>query len=171
MVVPTTSGAGAQAAPSKQTLYFRVTVGPPGDESTCDVVADFWLPAAASPTNPVPVIMATNGFGGSKNDQADLATEAASNRGYAFLSYSGLGFGGSGCEISLDDVDYDGRAGSQLIDWLGGATPTNAFSSYDTNTNTWSNPVPAPTGILLQGDPDDHDPSIGMIGGSYGGQA
>ena len=27
------------------------------------------------------------------------------------ISYSGLGFGGSDCKITLDDPDYDGKAG------------------------------------------------------------
>lgn len=86
------------------------------------------------------------------------------------LSYSGLGFGGSGCEISLDDVDYDGRAGAMLIDWLGGRTPTTAYSSYDQASDTWSGPVAPPDAILLD-DASTFDPSIGMVGGSYGGQS
>ena len=60
----------------------------------------------------MPAILATNGFGGSKDDQAGIGT-AFAGRDYAVLSYSGLGFGGSGCKITLDDPDYDGRAGSQ----------------------------------------------------------
>src|ERR671920_777470 len=40
---------------------------------------------------------------------------------YAVLSYSGLGFGGSDCKITLDDPDWDGVAGRQLVSYLGGA--------------------------------------------------
>ena len=32
------------------------------------------------------------------------------------LAYTGLGFGDSGCKITLDDPDYDGKAGKQLVE-------------------------------------------------------
>ena len=50
----------------------------------------------------MPAILTTNGFGGSKDDQAGIG-KAFASRGYEVLSYSGLGFGGSGCKITLDD--------------------------------------------------------------------
>ena len=46
------------------------------------------------------------------------------------LSYSGLGFGGSSCKITLDDPDYDGKAGSQLVSFLGGA-PDIAYTDAE----------------------------------------
>ena len=69
----------------------------------------------------MPAILTTNGFGGSKDDQAGIG-KAFAARGYAVLSYSGLGFGGSGCKITLDDPDYDGKAAQQLVSYLGGAS-------------------------------------------------
>ena len=57
----------------------------------------------------MPAILTTNGFGGSKADQAGLG-EAFAKRGYAVLSYTGLGFPDSGCKISLDDPGVDGEA-------------------------------------------------------------
>ncbi|HWA66874.1 MAG TPA: alpha/beta fold hydrolase [Mycobacteriales bacterium] len=136
----------APAGYTKTTLDFHVTVPsetPDGiGTQTCLIVGDLYKPASASPDNPVPAVLTTNGFGGSKNDQASLAVVLA-KRGYGVLSYSGLGFGGSGCKISLDDPSYDGRAGSQLISFLG-----------DLN---W----------IKKDGPDD--PRVGMIGGSYGG--
>ena len=62
-------------------------------------------------------MLTTNGFGGSKNDQRGMARLLA---GYVVLSYSGLGFGGSGAR-SPSTPRYDGRAASQLISYLGGA--------------------------------------------------
>src|SRR4051812_36066014 len=96
-------GAGASAATpySVRTLHFKVAVGP--DSSTpCDVVGDVYTPTAASATHRVPAILTTNGFGGSKDDQAGYGQYFASH-GYVVLSYSGLGFGGSDCKITLDD--------------------------------------------------------------------
>jgi ABC-2 type transport system ATP-binding protein len=114
----------------------------------------------------VPVILTTNGFGGSKNDQAALAKVAA-RHGYGVLSYSGLGFGGSGCKISLDDPQHDGRAGRQLISFLGGKTGIATTQS--------GKPVPAVRWIIHDhvnhdGKRSHHDPRVGMVGGSYGGE-
>ena len=74
--------------------------------------------------------------------------------GYAVLSYSGLGFGGSGCKITLDDPDWDGKAARQLVDYLAGLRPDTDGQRLDM--------------IRLDG---PGDPRVGMIGGSYGGQA
>ena len=93
--------------------------GRPDGPIECDIVGDLYVPTSASPTNRVPAILTTNGFGGSKDDQAGIG-KAFANRGYAVLSYSGLGFGGSDCKITLDDPDYDGKAAKQLVGYLGG---------------------------------------------------
>lgn len=162
-------GASAQAAPeyTVRALNFKVTVGPT-NSTTCDIVADLYVPTEASSSNRVPAILATNGFGGSKADQAGMGRAFAS-RGYVLLAYSGLGFGGSDCKITLDDPDFDGEAASQLISYLGGASGI-AFTD-DTHT------TPAPTLDVVQQDTVDHlgnqsvnDPRVGMLGGSYGGQ-
>ena len=67
----------------------------------------------------MPAILTTNGFGGSKADQAGLGA-AFAKRGYAVLSYTGLGFPDSGCKISLDDPGVDGKAATSLVTFLGG---------------------------------------------------
>lgn len=138
MLVALASPRFAQPAPpakttvKKTTLHFRVVVGP-NNEQTCDVVGDLYRPSAATRANTAPAILTTNGFGGSKDDQAYLG-QAGAERGYVVLSYSGLGFGGSGCKISLDDPDWDGKAGSQLVSFLGGAKGV-AF------TDAWAHPA------------------------------
>jgi predicted acyl esterase len=152
------------------TLDFHVTVpneaiGGTGTQS-CLIVGDLYRPATASKAHPVPVILTTNGFGGSKADQAYIGTVGA-KRGYGVLSYSGLGFGGFGCKISLDDPAYDGRAGKTLISFLGGKkglATTTSGSAY-------------PAVRWIRHDKTDHaghhrrfDPRVGMVGGSYGGQ-
>src|SRR5436189_1729773 len=85
----------AVAAPaySVQTLHFAVTTGP-DNGTACDIIGDLYLPSSASATSRVPAILTTNGFGGSKDDQAAWGEKFATD-GYAVLSYSGLGFGGS----------------------------------------------------------------------------
>ena len=133
--------AGAATPYTVETLHFQVNVGPDGSQA-CDIVGDLYLPSTATAATPAPAILTTNGFGGSKDDQAGVAKLAA-GRGYAVLSYSGLGFGGSTCKITLDDPDWDGVAAKQLISYLAG----------------------------LPGVRKDKpgDPRVGMVGGSYGG--
>src|SRR5262245_46931606 len=80
------TAAAADPAFTVQTLHFDVLAGP-GAGQHCDVVGDLYTPATASAAHPVPAILTTNGFGGSKDDQAGIARFAASN-GYTVLSYS-----------------------------------------------------------------------------------
>jgi ABC-2 type transport system ATP-binding protein len=146
------SGSPALAAdPVKKDLSFDVTVGP-NDDTKCTITANLFTPAGASKADPVPAIMGTNGFGGSKSDFDTLGPSYA-KRGFAFLAYSGLGFGNSGCKITLDDPDWDGKAGSQLLSFLGGTKAAKDGTKID---------------YIAADRPGD--PRVGMIGGSYGGQ-
>ncbi|WP_235079424.1 MULTISPECIES: CocE/NonD family hydrolase [Amycolatopsis] len=161
-----TAGAGAGAY-TVRTLHFDVLVGP-GGVQRCDIVGDLYTPADAGPGHRVPSILTTNGFGGSKDDQAGIARYFAAHD-YAVLSYSGLGFGGSGCKITLDDPDWDGQAASQLVSFLGGA---DGIAYADA---AHAQPVAGADYVVR--DPVDHagrtdaaDPRVGMIGGSYGGE-
>jgi predicted acyl esterase len=159
--------ANAQTNVSTSTLNFAVTVGPQGQRH-CNIVGDLYRPTSATKDRPAPAILTTNGFGGSKDDQAAMAREFA-RQGYVVLAYSGLGFGGSSCRISLDNPDFDGIAARQLVSYLGGA---DGIAFYDA-----AHTKPAPPLSVVQrddrdhaGNPSKHDPRVGMVGGSYGGQ-
>jgi hypothetical protein len=143
------SAVGSTAAPAAAaTTTYKVTsgyarvvnLGPKADTS-CDISYDLYVPSDAGATHRVPAILTTNGFGGSKADQAAQAALWASHD-YVVLSYSGLGFGGSSCLVYTDDPDWDGRAASQLVDFLG-----------------------RQPGVLK----DARGPIVGTWGGSYGG--
>ncbi|MPZ29126.1 MAG: CocE/NonD family hydrolase [Micromonosporaceae bacterium] len=140
------------AEPVVRELAIEVSVGPADDRRVCTVVTDLYLPPAAGPDHRVPAILTTHGFGGSKQDQQGIGL-AAARQGYAVLAYSGLGFGGSDCKIYIDDPQYDGLAGSQLIDFLAGAHEAVDGTRLDAVA------LDAPG-----------DPRVGMVGGSYGGQ-
>jgi ABC-2 type transport system ATP-binding protein len=146
-----TAPPASAAEPAKTALTFDVMVGP-GNDVPCTITADLYTPAGASKDHPVPAVMGTNGFGGSKSDFSTLGPTYA-KRGYAFFAYSGLGFGNSGCKITLDDPDYDGKAGSQLLSFLGGTKAAKDGTKID---------------YIVKDGPGD--PRVGMIGGSYGGQ-
>jgi predicted acyl esterase len=136
--------AGAQTAPFTKTsaLHFTATKLGPASSQSCDIVYDLYVPSDASATHQVPAILTTNGFGGSKDDQAGVAAMLATHD-YEVLSYSGLGFGGSSCNIELDSPEWDGRAASELVDLLA-AQPEVAKDAPG-------------------------DPVVGTWGGSYGG--
>jgi len=134
----------------------------------CVVDADLYTPAGVSKANPAPAILTTNGFGGSKADQAGLGRAYAA-KGYVVLSYSGLGFGsdatkpgsGSGCKITLDDREHDGAAARQLIDFLGGIKKADDGTKVDYVTKDT---------VAHDGRTHPGDVRVGMVGGSYGGE-
>lgn len=130
-------------------LRFTVQAG----GRTCAVDADLYRPAGVDAAHPAPAVLATNGFGGSKADgSTDAIGKAFAERGYVGLVYSGLGFGTSGCLISLDDPRIDGQAAARLLDFLGGTRAADDGTRADFVTQDGAG-----------------DPRVGMIGGSYGG--
>lgn len=145
------AGAGPAAAAGYSVTPLKFTV--PAGEGSCTVDADLYRPAGADADHPAPAVLATNGFGGSKSDgTTDGIGKAFASRGYVSLVYSGLGFGGSGCLITLDAPDIDGRAASGLIDFLAGTRAADDGTKAD---------------YVVSDGPGD--PRVGMIGGSYGG--
>ncbi|MBU1172308.1 MAG: ABC transporter ATP-binding protein [Proteobacteria bacterium] len=158
-----------------QTLNFRVFVGP--DQSMeCNIIANLHRPDSATASHPAPALMGTNGFGGSKDDAYATGTnnelKQFARHGYVGLSYSGLGFGGSDCLISMDSPEYDGLAASQLAQFLGGKTGI-AYEehSYKNGEHVWSKPVASVDYVIRDDNRSGivNDPRVGMIGASYGG--
>ena len=166
-----TSGAVVAMAPPAaaadiQPRDLTITVTELGPEQrTCEIDADLYVPAGASAATPGPALLLTNGFGGTKEDQADLA-QGFGEHGYVSLSYTGIGFvDGDNCPITLDDVEHDGAAASQLMRFLGGDPSIEAVDD-DTGETVHVDQVAredATTGT-------PYDPQVGMTGGSYGGQ-
>jgi predicted acyl esterase len=160
-VAPTASAAGPITA---EPLWITVTnLGP--EHRSCRIDADLYVPAGVNAQNRAPAILTTNGFGGSKQDQADLA-QGMGELGYVTLSYTGIGFvDHDTCPITLDDREHDGAAASQLIGFLGGDPRIQAV---DQNTNR-----PVHIDQVVRQDATSgstYDPAVGMVGGSYGGQ-
>ena len=137
-------------------VTVQVRVGPANDK-TCVVDADLYQPDTATSTHRQAAILTTNGFGGAKDDSNESAIGRGFVRhGYVVLAYTGLGFPDSGCQITLDDPDYDGKAGRQMVDVLAG---TRSYTENGTSRRLR---------VVAQESPGD--PRVGMIGGSYGGQ-
>lgn len=154
------------AAYHSSLLHFLVHIGPGGGEA-CDIIGELVVPSRASSSHRVPALVTTNGFGGSYTDMLSLA-QAAATDGYAALTYSGLGFGGSTCQITLDDPTYDGEATSQLVSFLGGANGI-AFTDAAHTHPVRGLQVVVHDRVDHAGHADRFDPRVGLIGGSYGG--
>ncbi|WP_320773634.1 alpha/beta fold hydrolase [Streptomyces sp. CRN 30] len=89
-----------------------------------------------------PAVLLGHGFGGSKNDVRGQAEKLARD-GYAVLTWSARGFGGSDGKIGLNSPDGEVADVSRLIDWLAEQPEVQLDKSGD--------------------------PRVGMAGGSYGG--
>ncbi|MFI2374273.1 alpha/beta fold hydrolase [Streptomyces sp. NPDC018964] len=96
----------------------------------------------AGPGGRRPAVLLGHGFGGSKDDVREQAEDLARD-GYAVLTWSARGFGGSTGKIGLNDPDGEVADVSRLIDWLAERPEVELD--------------------------EDGDPRVGMAGGSYGG--
>ncbi|WP_244420153.1 CocE/NonD family hydrolase [Streptomyces hygroscopicus] len=152
LAAPLVLSAPATAAADPYTVTaLKVTVRAGARKCTLDT--DVYRPAGADAAHPAPAVLTTNGFGGNKADgPTDALAKAFAARGYVALAYSGLGFGKTGCPISLDDPRIDGRAASGLVDLLAGTRTADNGTRIDYVTKD-----------------ETGDPRVGMIGGSYGG--
>ncbi|MFH8681987.1 CocE/NonD family hydrolase [Streptomyces lydicus] len=141
----------ATAADPYTVTALKVTVR--AGQRTCALDADVYRPAGVDAAHPAPAVLTTNGFGGSKADgSTDVIAKSFATRGYVALAWSGLGFGKTGCPISLDDPRIDGRAVSGLLDLLAGTRTADNGTRIDY--------------VVKDG---AGDPRAGMVGGSYGG--
>ncbi|MGW4029171.1 alpha/beta fold hydrolase [Streptomyces sp. NPDC004838] len=89
-----------------------------------------------------PAVLLGHGFGGSKDDVRAQAEELARD-GYAVLTWSARGFGGSTGRIGLNDPEFEVKDVSRLIDWLAKRPEVRLDA--------------------------DGDPRVGVAGASYGG--
>ncbi|MCZ4509746.1 CocE/NonD family hydrolase [Streptomyces sp. ActVer] len=89
-----------------------------------------------------PAVLLAHGFGGSKKDLRTQAEDLARD-GYAVLTWSARGFGGSNGKIGLNDPKGEVADASKLIDWLAKRPEVQLDKTGD--------------------------PRVGMAGASYGG--
>jgi ABC-2 type transport system ATP-binding protein len=104
-----------------------------------------YRPAGADAANPVPVILHSHGWGGSRTSSAG-AFGAELARGYAVVSIDQRGFGQSGGKANVTDPDLEGEDIIAVIDH-----------------------VAAKDWIAKDDGPGGSDPVLFAMGGSYGG--
>jgi ABC-2 type transport system ATP-binding protein len=113
--------------------------------------ATLFVPEGATAEDPVPLVLRTHGWGGSREtalgDGADADPTSGPlarlvDEGYAVLTWDSRGFGCSGGIVRIDDPQAEGRDVTALIDWAVDNVPVTT---------------------------DAGDPVVGMSGGSYAG--
>lgn len=107
------------------------------------IVATLMLPAGASAEDPVPAIIGTHGWAGSRSTSPSGLSARLLERGYAILSWDSRGFGQSGGEANVGAPGFEVEDAKALLDYLA------------------SRPE-----ILTDG---PNDPRVGWIGGSNAG--
>ncbi|HEY5978206.1 MAG TPA: alpha/beta fold hydrolase [Microlunatus sp.] len=138
-VGPALLPAHADDAPVTEiTLQTPGTPEPDGEPVTLDT--SVWT---TDPGVPKPAIVLAHGFGGTKDDAAQIAATLA-RAGYTVIAYTARGFGASGGLIHLGNPAYEGRDAVRVVDEAA-ARPEVAK--------------------------DGGDPVIGFAGASYGGAA
>ncbi|MFA9432649.1 alpha/beta hydrolase family protein [Egicoccus sp. AB-alg2] len=124
----------------------------PGPAVTDHVVASFdgtpieatlFLPPGASEHAPVPLVLRTHGWAGSRERELGGTLGRLVDEGYAVLTWDSRGFGCSGGEARIDNPEVEGRDVSWLLDWAVANAPIATDASGD--------------------------PLVGMTGGSYAG--
>jgi ABC-2 type transport system ATP-binding protein len=107
------------------------------------IATTVFTPGSASEESPVPLVLMTHGWGGSRSTTADGLVGTLLDSGYAVITWDSRGFGDSGGEAEVDSQPYEVKDAQAILDYA--AT------------------LP---GIQLDG---AGDPRVGMVGGSYAG--
>lgn len=146
---PAAHPAAAPVAPADSSIRAGVTqrdgcvssVPEPGESTPVDICWTVFKPAGASARRPVPMVLHSHGWGGSRAARGEV--QAFLDAGYGVLTFDQRGFGASGGHAHVEDPALEGRDVRRLVRLAAGLP--------------W----------VQQDGPGD--PRLGAIGGSYGG--
>lgn len=110
------------------------------------IVISVYKPGGASAQSPVPVILHSHGWGGSRTSSA-TAFKTELDRGYGVVSIDQRGHGASGGQANVEDPEYEGQDMISVIDYVAGLD----WVEKDRRTGRANDPV------------------LFAMGGSYGG--
>ncbi len=140
--VPFGSTAAAATKGPTATSDCISSVPEPGSKEPVEICYTLFKPAGASPKAPVPLLMHSHGWGGSRATDPASVSEFL-DAGYGVLSYDQRGFGESGGQAHVENPRFEGYDVRGLVDLV--------------STLGW----------VQQDGPGD--PRMGAVGGSYGG--
>jgi ABC-2 type transport system ATP-binding protein len=134
----------AGAAPTGPTVVNDciTSVPDPGTEAPVEICYSLFKPAGATAKNPVPLLMHSHGWGGSRTTDP-AAFQEFLDAGYGVLSFDQRGFGESGGKAYVENPEAEGHDVRKLISLI------------------------SKLGWVEQDGPGD--PHMGAVGGSYGG--
>lgn len=112
LAAPTVSAGNATADPKvEDNIVVESKDGTP-------IVATLMLPDGASAKNPVPVVLKTHGWGGSRDKSTEGFNGTLLKRGYAILTWDSRGFGHSGGEANVGAPGFEVDDAKALISYL-----------------------------------------------------
>src|SRR5215212_8570831 len=109
----------AQAAAATTTDGCVKSVPEPGSTEKVKICYTIFRPAGASRTSPVPFIMHSHGWGGSRTKDP-AAFQKWLDAGYGVLSFDQRGFGESGGKAHVENPDFEGQDVQRLVDMVAG---------------------------------------------------
>ena len=151
VTVPTGNAAGSAAASARSSARSAEvsttdacldSVPEPGSDERVRICYTIFQPAGASAQDPVPMLVHSHGWGGSRATDAGSVSEFL-DAGYGVVSFDQRGFGESGGRAHVESPKFEGRDVRKLVDLV--------------SDLRW----------VQQDGPGD--PRLGAIGGSYGG--
>ena len=156
------------------------SVPDPGTTAPVKICYSIHKPAGATAESPVPMVLHSHGWAGSRSRSAGSFTPWL-DKGFGILSFDQRGFGESGGKAHVENPDLEGQDVKKVVDvvaalpWVAkepAATTTvtetrtpgrsDGKGEGDKDGHTTTTTVPVPT-------PFEVDPVLGAIGGSYGG--
>jgi ABC-2 type transport system ATP-binding protein len=114
----------------------------PLEPGPVDICLTLFKPASASADTPVPMVLHSHGWGGSRTRTADSFQDLL-DAGFGVISFDQRGFGESGGKAHVEDPAFEGEDVIRVVDFAAGLD--------------W---------VQKQA---PNDPVLGAIGGSYGG--
>jgi ABC-2 type transport system ATP-binding protein len=129
-----------------------------------------FLPDAASETNPVPIVLRTHGWGGTRDRSVGGLVKKLLDSGYAVLTWDSRGFGDSGGQVEIDHPGVEGKDVSALIDFAAAQPEILSRTQQTSKASGMPDAERSRLPELVRGRfSSTPDPVVGMTGGSYAG--
>ena len=172
------------AADSTKTDGCLSSVPDPGTTEAVQICFTVFQPAGASAESPVPMVLHSHGWGGSRTSAAG-SFRSWTDKGFGVLSFDQRGFGASGGLAHVENPDLEGQDVKRIVDHVA-SLDWVAKEAPETVTTTTTRTPGRSDGSATKGDGDKDglttttttvvpspfpgpDPVLGAIGGSYGG--